>query len=148
VLLVGAGDPVAQALALRLTAYGAAIVVAGPQLPAVLTTAGLAAASGATARVVEEASPPLLGTALLAAARQALAAPTDVVVAAAAFSSPTAAEDALRPLAAAVAPGGEALLLDAKPAGGTKSCADAAAARFLTRAAADPSSVPGPGRDG
>ena len=148
VLVVGGGDPAAQAIALRLSAHGASLVVAGPALTPVLATAGLAAASGGTARVIEAPSPPLLGRALLEAARHVLAPPTDALVSAAAFSDPADARAAHGALEALLGPGGITLLVEARPPGGVKAAAVAMAERFLARFDRPDSTDSSAGRDG
>lgn len=123
-LVVGAADPVASSAALHAAARGAAVVAAGPDVPKVILTAGLIAATGATGRVVEEAAPPLLGAALVRAAVAALgpaATPiTDVVVADAVFATPAAAAAAGAELIAALPPGAHLHRAEAAPADGPK----------------------------
>jgi hypothetical protein len=131
VLVVGAGDRLAQAVALHLAARGAAVVAAGPALPALLVTAGLVATQGGTVRVVEEPAPPAGGAALLGAAAEALAAPTDVVVSPDAFATRAAAAAATRDLASALGPGAVAIVLDVPIAGGERAAAERVALRFL-----------------
>jgi hypothetical protein len=112
VLVVGAGERTARATALRLAAHGAAVVAAGPHPDDVVTTAGLVAASGGVARVIEAPAPPLLGADLLASAAGALEPPTDAVVSPRAFASDAEASEAARALAAALPPGAGVHLLD------------------------------------
>jgi hypothetical protein len=131
VLVLGAGDRCAQAVALHLSARGAAVIAAGPVLAPVVSTAGLVAAQGGTVRVVEEAAPPLLGRALLDAACQALDAPTDVVVSPDAFPSPAAAAAAARDLSLGFDAGAISLVLDVPTAGGERAAAERVVARFL-----------------
>ncbi len=124
VLVLGAADPVASSAALHAAARGAAVVAAGPDVPNVILTAGLIAATGATGRVVEDAAPPLLGAGLVRAAVAALgpAAPpiTDVVVAVALFGSPAAADAAVADLVAALPAGARVHRAEAAPADGPK----------------------------
>ncbi len=120
VLVLGAGDLATRTLALHAAARGAAIVCAGPVLAPVLETAGLAAATGGTARVIEAPAPPLLGLALARAAATVLAAPTDAMIAEAAFGSPTAARAAASALGAVLASGAQVWLVPHKPDGGSK----------------------------
>jgi hypothetical protein len=136
VLVVGAGDRCAQAVALHLSARGASVVVAGPVLAPVVLTAGLVAAQGGTVRVVEEPAPPLHGRALVHAATQALAAVTDVVVSPDAFPSRTAALAEARDLAAGLALGAVATVVDVPTAGGERTAAERVVARFLEARAA------------
>ncbi len=121
ILVVGAGDPPTRTMALHAAARGAAIVCAGPVLAPVLETAGLAAATGGTARVIETAAPPLGGLELARAAAAVLAPPTDAMIAEAAFPSPFAAHAAGAALAAVLAHGARTLLVPARPEGGSKS---------------------------
>ncbi len=79
-LVVGAEDSATRQVALHLAARGAALIVAGRDRHEVLVTAGLAAASGGTTRVVETPAPPLEGEALVDAATNVLARPTDALV--------------------------------------------------------------------
>lgn len=124
VLVLGAADPVASSAALHAAARGAAVVAAGPDVPQVILTAGLIAATGAVGRVVEEAAPPLLGAALVRAATAALgpaAGPiTDVVIAAALFSTPASAQAATADLVAALPPGTRVHAAEAAPVDGPK----------------------------
>jgi hypothetical protein len=129
VLVLGAGGRAAQAAALRLSAHGAAIVAAGPALADVVTTAGLVAATGAVARVVEPPAPPLLGHDLLRAAAAAFEPVTDAVVCPEAFPSPLEAADAARALGASLPEGGRVLVLD--PDRGAGAEAERAARSFL-----------------
>jgi hypothetical protein len=103
-LVVGAGDATGREVALRAGALGAAVVVAGPTLAPLLVTAGLVAAAGGDARVVETAAPPLGGLALLEAAKAVLAAPTHAAVAFGAFDDDAAAARARDAVAAALGP--------------------------------------------
>jgi NAD(P)-dependent dehydrogenase (short-subunit alcohol dehydrogenase family) len=112
-LVLGAGERTARATALRLSAHGAAIVAAGPHPHDVVTTAGLVAASGGVARVIEARCPPLPVAELLVAAAAALEPPTDAVVCPRAFASPAAAAEAARDLAAALPASAGVHLLDA-----------------------------------
>jgi len=127
ILVVGAGDLPTRTMALHAAAHGAAIVCAGPVLAPVLETAGLAAATGGTARVIEAPTPPLGGLELVRAAAGVLAEPTDAVIAEAAFASPFAAHAEAAALSAVLAGGARVLLVPARPDGGSK----AHAARVL-----------------
>lgn len=131
VLVVGAGDPAAQAVALHLSALGAALIAAGPDLDPVLATAGLAAASGSIARVIEAKSPPLLGAELIARATEALEPPTDVIAAASAFSPSSLAAAAVEALLRLLRPGAQGVVVEAAPPAGRKAFAEAVAARFV-----------------
>lgn len=120
VLVLGAGDPATRTLALHAAALGAALVCAGPVLPPVLETAGLAAATGGTARVIESPAPPLGGLDLARAATGVLAPPTDAVIGEAAFASPAAAQAAAASISAVLARGARVLLVPERPDGGSK----------------------------
>jgi hypothetical protein len=133
VLLVGAGDPAARVAALFLTARGAALLAAAPRLDDALAAAGLAAATGATARVIEEASPPLGGRALLERAREVLSAPTDALLAVSAFPDAGAADRAAAALAREL-PNGLVVRVEARPEGGAKAHAARLLDRFLAAA--------------
>lgn len=120
ILVVGAGDLATRTLALHAAARGASLVCAGPVLGPVLETAGLAAATGGTARVIEAPAPPLLGLALARAAASVLAAPTDAMIAEAAFDGPASAHAAGAALAAVLTSGAQLWLVPTKPDGGSK----------------------------
>jgi hypothetical protein len=111
--VLGAGGRVARATALRLSAHGAAVVAAGPVLSPVLETAGLVAAAGGVARVVETPAPPLLGAELLAAAGGTIEPVSDVGVSPEAVPSRAEAEATAAALGRALPPGGRVWVLDA-----------------------------------
>jgi hypothetical protein len=134
VLVLGAGDPTAQRLALHLAARGAAIVVAGPVLAPLLVAAGLVAATRAVARVVEAAAPPLVGASLLAAARDAVGpgtTVTDAVVAESAFASLDTAREAAAELTRELPSDARVVVVEARPVAGSKAAADRHAADWL-----------------
>ncbi len=147
VLVVGAGDPTARALALHLSALGAAVIAAGPALDAVVVTAGLIAASGGTVRVVETAAPPCGGRALVAAAQEALETPTAAFLSESAFPSAAAVETAARELSAWLPPGTPALCLRATTVPAEQWPLVDAAVRAILPPAEDPGS-PGAARAG
>lgn len=123
ILVVGAGDPATRTMALHAAAHGAALVCAGPVLPPVLQTAGLAAASGGTVRVIETPAPPLGGLDLARAAAAALAPPTDAFLAETAFASSFEAHAEAAALSAVLASGARVLVVPARPEGGAKAYA-------------------------
>lgn len=134
VLLLGAGDPVAEAAALHASALGAAIVAAGPRLGPVVATAGLVAATRGTVRVVEAPAPPLLGEALLAAAGAALSPVSDVLVASGAFPDLDAARRAADGLRAHLPETARVELLDARPPDGPRRAAERAVGAWAAAA--------------
>jgi hypothetical protein len=138
VLVLGAGDRAGQAAALRLSALGAALLLAGPDLGAIVTTAGLIAAAGGTVRVVEEACPPLPVADAHRLAADALEPPSDGVVSAASFPTPAAARAAFEMLRAHLPAGAVAVLLDAVPAGDERAAAARVAGAFAPAAPEDP----------
>ena len=136
-LVLGAGDRAGQATALRLSALGAALLLAGPDLGAVVTTAGLVAAAGGTVRVVETPSPPLPIADAHRLASEALEPPTDGVVSAASFATPAAARTAFEMLRAHLPASAVVILMDAVPAGQERAAATRVTASF-TPDGADP----------
>lgn len=142
VLVLGAADPVAQSAALHVAARGATVVAAGPDVPSVILTAGLIAATGAVGRVIEEAAPPLLGAALVRAAAVALghAAPalTDVIVAEALFATPASLDAAVATLTAVLPAEARVFRAERTPADGPK-----AAGRRIADALLAPPAPPG-----
>jgi hypothetical protein len=112
VLVLGAGGRVARAVALRLSAHGAAVLAAGPDIHEVVTTAGLVAAQGGVARVVEAPAPPLLGRDLVASAGATLEPPSDAVVSPEAFRAREEAAAQARVLEGLLPPGAHVVVLD------------------------------------
>jgi NAD(P)-dependent dehydrogenase (short-subunit alcohol dehydrogenase family) len=146
VLVLGAGDKAGQAVALRLSALGAALLLAGPDLGAVVTTAGLIAAAGGTVRVVEAGCPPLPVADAHRLASEALEPPTDCVVSSAAFESPAAAKKAHETLRARLPADAVAVLLDAVPAGAERAAAERVTALFTRPADSPPEHGDNPAR--
>jgi NAD(P)-dependent dehydrogenase (short-subunit alcohol dehydrogenase family) len=130
VLVLGAGDRAGQAAALHLSALGAALLVAGPDLGAIVTTAGLIAAAGGTVRVVEEACPPLPIADAYRLATDALEPPSDAVLSAASFTTASAAKAAFDTLRAHLPAGATVVLLSDVPAGDERAAAERLAAAF------------------
>jgi NAD(P)-dependent dehydrogenase (short-subunit alcohol dehydrogenase family) len=143
VLVLGAGDRAGQAAALHLSALGAALLFAGPELGAIVTTAGLIAAAGGTVRVVEEACPPLPIADAHRLASEALEPPSDAVVSAASFTSAAAAKTAFDTLRAHLPAGATVVLLGDVPAGDERAAAQEVAAAF-TKASPDAPDAGGP----
>ena len=141
VLVIGAGDRAGQAAALHLSAHGAALLLAGPELGAVVATAGLIAAAGGTVRVVEESCPPLPVGEAHRLASEALEPPTDGVVSASSFPTPAAAKSAHETLRAHLPASAVVVLLDAVPAGGERAAAERIVLRF-TGPPAEPGDAP------
>ena len=112
VLVVGAGDRLAQRASLHLAGRGAAVVAAGPSLDEVIVTAGLVAAAGGTARVIEVPVPPLLGSDLIRRAMEAFEPPTDAVVSCSAFRTAADAWAAAHDLSAHLLPGARVAVLE------------------------------------
>jgi NAD(P)-dependent dehydrogenase (short-subunit alcohol dehydrogenase family) len=134
-LVLGAGDGSARAAALRLSALGAAVVAAGPEVDDAVATAGLIAASGGTVRVIEAKAPPLCGADLLHQAASALEPPTDALVAEAAFETAAAAAAAADDLAARLPHGALVFVVPRAGVGEERSAAERIAARFAPVAA-------------
>jgi uncharacterized protein with beta-barrel porin domain len=130
VLVLGAGDRAGQAAALHLSALGAALLLAGPELGAIVATAGLIAAAGGTVRVVEDACPPLPIADAHRLASEALEPPSDGVVSTASFPSAAAAKTAFDTLRAHLPAGATVVLLDAVPAGDERAAAERLASAF------------------
>ena len=143
VLVLGAGDRAGQAASLRLSALGAALLLAGPDLGAIVTTAGLIAAAGGTVRVVEQACPPLRIADAHRLASEALEPPSDGVVSAASFPTAAAARAAFEMLRAHLPAGAVVILMDAVPAGEERAAAARVGEAFAP-AGADDSETDGP----
>ena len=140
VLVLGAGDPAGQAAALHLSALGARLLLAGPELGAIVTTAGLIAAAGGTVRVVEASCPPLPIADAHRLASEALEPPSDGVVSAASFSSPAAAKSAFDTLRAHLPSGAKVVLLGDVPVGDEREAAEYLAAEFTKHSPDTPAS--------
>lgn len=125
VLVVGADDSATRRTALHVAAQGARLVVTGSDAPEVLITAGLVAASGGTARVLD-ARPDLDADALLAAAARELAPVTDALVAG---TSP-GAESLARALVGALGAGAIVRAVPPRPPQGERAFAQATCAAF------------------
>ena len=142
VLVIGAEDASTRRTALHLSARGAALIVAGVDREAVLMTAGLAAASGATSRVIDENVSLLSGTAVFDAATRLLARPTDVLIAEGIMTNTPMLAHEVRTLLGPTAFG---CVVPARPAGGERAFAAATCAAFeASLAGADASAIRGP----
>lgn len=135
VLVIGADDVATRGAALHLSARGAALVACGRDRDAVLITAGLAAASGGTVRVVDEATSPLLDPGVIDAATRALGRPTDALVSGPLVDESPALVDRLRAL---VGSAGSLGVVPVRPPGGARAFAEAMCAAFEAAAVASP----------
>lgn len=127
VLVIGAEDASTRRTALHLSARGAALIVSGVDAQAVLLTAGFAAASGATTRVIEESVSLLSGRAVVDAATRLLARPTDVLIADGIMTNAPRLAHEVRTL---LGPSAFGCVVPARPSGGERAFAAETCAAF------------------